>query len=562
MGGCGDEPRAFVAVDLVTDVAPGELADVRTALLGAAGGERARVVSSEELTGKQPPWRVAEFGDLAPGSYRIRMAFRDAAGVELLHRTVAFRVSGRRIIRVVITRSCLDVSCPAAGEAPERTECLGGSCVEPTCVEGDESGCGVPQCTADAQCRPDSNSCLGTCVGGACLGLPADDACPSGQVCGSAGQCVRPGDGGVSDAGLGEDAGADAAMDAGAPDPCPDGCDDGNPCTADRCTEAGCVFESAPRDGERCDDGVYCNGEDRCMNGSCSVHAGDPCIGGTRCDEAGARCVGCREDGDCPAPMVGPWSDCIASGGSGDDFCGGTRERTVTSYRCDVTAGVCVGVDSTETEPCTANEGGTCGSTSCGAWSTCGGFSSTCDQTGTQSRTCTDYVCGGGVCGSQSRTETRACTRSTNGLSCDDGNYCNGTETCSSGSCVSSGNPCPPSAPICIESTNRCVECTSDAHCGGATPYCVGNKCVACRATSDCPASSCGAWGACGGFSSTCDQTGTQSRTCTDYACVSNVCQSSTRTETQNCMRITECQSCAPGSICLGGICRSGAFCP
>ncbi len=560
--GCGSEPRAFVAVDLVTDVRPSEFTEVVTVLSGGAGEERRAAIPAAIEEVRKGPWRVAEFGDLVPGDYQVRLVLRSASGEELLGRTVAFRVRGRRVVRVVVTRSCLAIRCPASGDAPERTECVGGRCVEPACIDGDEAGCGEPQCRDHTACRLDLQSCLGSCVAGVCLDLPAEGACGEGEACSPAGRCVA-----VQDAGEGEEGGVDAGMDSGPEedgggpaDPCPDGCDDGNPCTEDRCTEVGCVFEPGPRDGERCDDGVYCNGEDRCMGGSCGVHAGNPCAGGTSCDEEGDRCVGCREDGDCPDPMMSPWSACSASGSSGDALCGGMQQRTVTSYRCDVSAGVCVGTDSVETRPCTTNEGLSCGSGSCGDWGACGGFSSACDTTGTQSRTCTSYTCSGGTCGSSTQTETRACTRNTNGVSCNDGNYCNGTERCSSGACVSSGNPCPSSTPICIESTDRCVECTSDAHCGGATPYCVSNVCVQCRTVSDCPGSSCGDWGACGGFSSACDTTGTQRRTCTSYRCVSNTCQASNRTETQDCFRITECMPCTrsggqPGRCSPSGAC-------
>jgi PKD repeat protein len=41
---------------------------------------------------------------------------------------------------------------------------------------------------------------------------------------------------------------------------------------------------------------------------------------------------------------------------------------------------------------------------------------------------------------------------------CDDGNFCNGTESCVEGFCVSSGNPCDPEQQICSESLNTCVD--------------------------------------------------------------------------------------------------------
>jgi hypothetical protein len=41
---------------------------------------------------------------------------------------------------------------------------------------------------------------------------------------------------------------------------------------------------------------------------------------------------------------------------------------------------------------------------------------------------------------------------------CEDGNFCNGTESCVQGFCVSSGNPCDSVKQVCSESFNACVD--------------------------------------------------------------------------------------------------------
>ena len=92
---------------------------------------------------------------------------------------------------------------------------------------------------------------------------------------------------------------------------CPGDCDDGNECTADRCAPDdggadadGCIH--VPND-DPCNDGVFCNGPDRCSGGVCGVHGGDPCIGGPECadtcNEAAANCFApagtpCTDDGN------------------------------------------------------------------------------------------------------------------------------------------------------------------------------------------------------------------------------------------------------------------------
>jgi hypothetical protein len=64
-------------------------------------------------------------------------------------------------------------------------------------------------------------------------------------------------------------------------------CNDENVCTDDTCDPVlGCVhtLNTAP-----CDDGLYCNGEDTCREGSCAIHTGDPC-GLLPCDEEKDLC--------------------------------------------------------------------------------------------------------------------------------------------------------------------------------------------------------------------------------------------------------------------------------
>ena len=58
-------------------------------------------------------------------------------------------------------------------------------------------------------------------------------------------------------------------------------CYDYNPCTYEVCAGQ-CVYFSTS---SPCDDGLYCNGNDSCENGDCTVHTGDPCPSGTVCNE-------------------------------------------------------------------------------------------------------------------------------------------------------------------------------------------------------------------------------------------------------------------------------------
>ena len=93
-------------------------------------------------------------------------------------------------------------------------------------------------------------------------------------------------------------------------------CDDHNPCTADDCVFGGefgtCSY--SPQDGP-CDDGLYCNGTDRCALGACSVHDANPCVAaGGCCEESTDTCVP-----ECPVPLPRCGNGVLQSGEQCDD---------------------------------------------------------------------------------------------------------------------------------------------------------------------------------------------------------------------------------------------------
>jgi hypothetical protein len=160
--------------------------------------------------------------------------------------------------------------------------------------------------------------------------------CPPEATC-EAGQCIFPDagipDGSIPDTPVPDTSPADSAPvdtgviadtstpDTGTPDTAmpecvrDDECDDDNPCTTDRCQAGGCSNADATGS---CEDGMFCNGSDSCVGGSC-VHSGDPCTGscsetldacGSECPEfvsAGRYCYG----GTVVAEVDDP-TDCVA----------------------------------------------------------------------------------------------------------------------------------------------------------------------------------------------------------------------------------------------------------
>lgn len=140
----------------------------------------------------------------------------------------------------------------------------------------------------------------------------------------------------------------------------------------------------------------------------------------------------------------------------------------------------------------------------------------------TGARTCTDGVCGfsGDPCEDTASPvcdeESNSCVECDINADCNDGLFCNGTETCAANNaCVAGVNPCDPGE-VCDEETNTCevapcevaadcpddgLFCTGDPTCtdgvcsfsgdpcaGTALPACdeEGDACVECVADEDC----------------------------------------------------------------------------
>lgn len=126
-------------------------------------------------------------------------------------------------------------------------------------------------------------------------------------------------------------------------------CDDGNLRDGDCCSGV-CSLDA---DHTPCDDGVFCNGNDSCLEGTCVTHAGNPCDGrgecNETCDEEDDHCfangsVACSDDGDqCTRDVCSGFGTCIhpfADFDLCDDgvFCNG-REHCLGG-RCTLFAGV------------------------------------------------------------------------------------------------------------------------------------------------------------------------------------------------------------------------------
>jgi len=84
------------------------------------------------------------------------------------------------------------------------------------------------------------------------------------------------------------------------------------------CDPARSASDWSPNDGAICDDGMFCNGDDACLDGGCDEHEGNPCPdnglwcdGDEICDEGGDRCLAV-DTPDCSDDTL--WCN-------GDEFC-------------------------------------------------------------------------------------------------------------------------------------------------------------------------------------------------------------------------------------------------
>src|SRR5262249_5070267 len=135
-------------------------------------------------------------------------------------------------------------------------------------------------------------------------------------------------------------------------------------------------------------DGTFCNGADSCNQGACSTHAGNPCPANTTdgncstsCNEGAAACNG-------PDP--------VGTGCNDGTFCNGT-DTCNNAGACSTHAG----------NPCPVN------TTDANCSTSCNEAADACNAPDPP------------------------------GTGCNDGAFCNGTDTCNAGACSThAGDPC------------------------------------------------------------------------------------------------------------------------
>ncbi len=287
--------------------------------------------------------------------------------------------------------------------------------------DGLTDGAGCRNCATDLDCA-DAGACLDdACTDGRC----SASALPDGTSCQDGLYCT------VDDA-------CDHGVCSGAARDCRSLDDECNRGVCDEEADA-CVARSLA-DGTRCDDGRYCTVDDSCLTGACGGVARDcssldePCRLGV-CNEDGGRCEAqARLDGTaCDDGLFCTVSETCQRG-----------ECTGTERECSSAGGSCAtGECDEEIDRCTGDpypSGTGCVDDlyctvdeACDGAGNCVGWERVCpDPPPCQESYCDEAD---DACANRPLQDGSACP--------DDGVFCNGTESCRGGTCVSSGNPCP-----------------------------------------------------------------------------------------------------------------------
>jgi len=315
------------------------------------------------------------------------------------------------------------------------------------CCETVRSGCDIP------------SGCLGRCGLGCTGGINTPGEGVYTIDCGDHDRCCRVHDtncltpASVACGDEYEDA-ADDFVYANAPfnDVCTEGCyeccsnsdcNDNNVCTTDSCVNGICQLAN---NSNTCNDNSACTTNDRCSNGSCN---------GTS--------ITCNDNNPCTNDSCSPSSGCVYTNNTSscNDNNACTSNDRCSNGSCSGTAITCNDNNVCTNDSCNPSSGCvyTNNANPCDDGNACNSFDQCCNGSccgTTDVITCNDN----NVCTNDSCNPSSGCVYANNSNPCNDGLYCNGTDTCSGGSCTQhAGDPCAASGRCCIESNDSCATC-------------------------------------------------------------------------------------------------------
>lgn len=261
----------------------------------------------------------------------------------------------------------------------------------------------------------------------------------------------------------------------------PPNCNDGISCTVDSCDETNNVCKHVANNAA-CNDGQYCNGSEVCnLTQGCKPGTAPNCSDGVACttdtcNEANDTCVHTTNNAAC----------------NDGQFCNGTETCHITQGCKAGTPVNCADAFSCTTDSCdestdsckhkpvnsACNDGLYCnGVESCSATQGCiAGSPPNCSD----NVSCTTDAC---------NESNDTCSHTTNNTACNDGLYCNGTETCHAtqgckpGTAITCSDGVACTTDACNEATDSCSYTPNNAACND-NQYCNGVE--VCNLTQGC----------------------------------------------------------------------------
>jgi hypothetical protein len=488
----------------------------------------------------------------------------------------------------LIGETCQSGVC-AGGAAPD---CSGASdqCNAASCdPAGAEGNCDTWTPVSNGTSCDDGDVCnVGeTCQAGVCVGGAAPNCSGAGDQCNTA-SC--------------DPVGAEGNCDTWTPVTDGTACDDGAACNVGETCQSGVCAGGSPQDcsgaGDQCNnaacdpagaegncdtltpinEGLSCDDSDVCLIGEtcqlgvCTGGAAPDCSGaGDQCNDASCDPAGLEgncdtltpayeglacDDGD--ACLVGETCQSgVCTGGAAPDCSGAGDQCNDASCdpagfegNCDTWTPVADGTSCDDGDVC--NVGETCQSGVC-----TGGADPDCSGAGDQ---CNDASCD--VAGTEGNCDIWIPVL--DGTGCDDGLFCTATDTCQSGICTGTGDPCAVDE-FCNELTDACDSCQDNLDCddgsictidvcnAGACEYTATNEGMACNDGDACLLGETCQAGVCtGGTAPDCSASGDQCNTAScDPVGLEGNCDTITP--------VTDGTSCDDGDVCIvGETCQSG----
>ncbi len=384
---------------------------------------------------------------------------------------------------------CDETADACTGNDPDGSSCDDGLFCNGTdnCISGfcnQHAGAICPGIDGDADCKESCSDTEGGCTGNDPNGAPCND----GIFCNGADRCSN----------------GSCSVHLGNPCPGPDG--DGS--CSESCDEATDTCTAADPNASACNDGIFCNGADTCVSGACNGHAGNPCAGADgdancseSCDETADNCLAADPNGSaCSDGLFCNGADNCVSGFCNQHAgspCAGADGDANCSESCNEDSDNCLAADPNASD---CNDGLFCnGADKCLAGQCSQHAGNPCD--GSDGDIDCSEVCNeiGDNCNGNDP----------DGSACNDLKFCNGADSCQSGSCTGhAGDPCSGPdgdancAESCLESNDTCTgadpngsACQDGSFCNGSDT-CLGGTCSGhagspCNDSEPCTADSC-----------------------------------------------------------------------